>query len=161
MRVPISVPLSVYSWSEMKKYITPYIDDGKGLTFQKSSPADSSFDYGRNLIANNVAYGNGCSRIYTNFAERVDIFFSTVVNNTRTGTGSNTGISVSDLRKCCIVNYIAYSLNRQDRPTIHPKGMTRNKLMGFCQILQNRLSKLHECRYVKRAVYWYCLPVPP
>jgi hypothetical protein len=101
----------VYSWSELKTFITPHIDEGKGLTIQKSSPAESDFDYGHILIANNVAYGNGFSGIHTNIAERVDIFFNTVVNNTRTGKGTNTGISVSDTKKCRVVNNIAYALN--------------------------------------------------
>jgi hypothetical protein len=101
----------VYSWSELKTFITPHIDEGKGLTIQKSSKIDSDFNFGRILIANNVAFGNGFSGIHTNFAERVDIFFNTVVNNIRTGTGTNTGISVSDSEKCRVVNNIAYSVN--------------------------------------------------
>jgi hypothetical protein len=48
--------------------------------------------------------------MYTNFVERVDIFFNTVVNNTRTGIGSNTQISVSGSTKCLNANNIAYSL---------------------------------------------------
>jgi hypothetical protein len=59
----------VYSWSELKTFITPHIDEGKGLAIQKSSKIDSDFNFGHILIANNVAFGNGFSGIHTNFAE--------------------------------------------------------------------------------------------
>lgn len=54
----------VYSWSELKDFIHPYIDEGKGFTIQKSSAANSGWTYGRFRIANNICYGNGFSGIH-------------------------------------------------------------------------------------------------
>ncbi len=100
----------VYSWSSLKTFVTPHIDEGKGITVQKT---DSTFDNGtgRILIANNVVYNNGFSGIHTNYATKVDIYFNTAVENTATGTGTNAGISVSDSKKCNVFNNIAYSIN--------------------------------------------------
>lgn len=100
----------VYSWSELKTFITPHIDEGKGITIQKT---DASFDNGsgRILIANNVVYGNGFSGVHTNYATKVDILHNTAVENTRTGKGVNTGISVSDSSNVNVINNVAYSTN--------------------------------------------------
>eukprot|EP00804_Cyclotella_cryptica_P018920 CCRYP_006459-RB/>CCRYP_006459-RB protein AED:0.02 eAED:0.02 QI:95/1/1/1/0.5/0.4/5/800/596 len=100
----------VYSWSSLKTFITPHIDEGKGITVQKT---DKTFDNGtgRILIANNVVFSNGFSGVHTNYATKVDIYFNTAVENTRSGTGSNTGISVSDSSKCNVINNIVYSTN--------------------------------------------------
>lgn len=100
----------VYSWSSLKTFVTPHIDEGKGITVQKT---DSTFDTGtgRILIANNVVYANGFSGIHTNYATKVDIYFNTAIENTASGTGTNVGISVSDSLKCNVINNIAYSTN--------------------------------------------------
>lgn len=55
----------VYSWSELKTFITPEIDEGKGLTIQKSY-SNNGWTIGRVVISNNVCYGNGFSGIHLN-----------------------------------------------------------------------------------------------
>lgn len=100
----------VYSWSSLKTFITPHIDEGKGITIQKT---DSTFDRGsgRILIANNLVYGNGFSGVHTNYATKVDIYHNTAVENTATGKGVNVGISVSDSSDVNVINNVAYSTN--------------------------------------------------
>jgi hypothetical protein len=100
----------VYSWSSLKTFITPHIDEGKGITVQKT---DSNFDNGsgRILIANNLVYGNGFSGVHTNFATKVDIYHNTAVENTASGKGVNVGISVSDSSDVNVINNVAYSTN--------------------------------------------------
>lgn len=100
----------VYSWSELKSFITPVIDEGKGFTIQKSSVADGNWLNGRILVANNVAWGNGFSGLHVNQADRIDVVNNTVYNNTRSGRGVNTGISVEgdDIR---VLNNVAVSIN--------------------------------------------------
>jgi parallel beta-helix repeat protein len=100
--------LKIYSWSELKSFITPEIDEGKGFTIQKSYSADGgSWNIGRALIVNNVAYGNGFSGIHLNIVDRVDIFSNTVYQNSRTGRGNNVGISLSDAKDVRVINNIA------------------------------------------------------
>eukprot|EP00928_Gymnodinium_smaydae_P091671 TRINITY_DN7539_c0_g1_i8.p1 TRINITY_DN7539_c0_g1~~TRINITY_DN7539_c0_g1_i8.p1 ORF type:complete len:524 (+),score=55.03 TRINITY_DN7539_c0_g1_i8:186-1757(+) len=84
---------TIYSWNGRKKFVHPVIDEGKGLSVQQSNP-EWQWRAGRMLIANNVAHGNGFSGIHLNQADRVDILFNTVVDNHRTGSGFQTGISV-------------------------------------------------------------------
>lgn len=100
----------VYSWSELKTFISPHIDEGKGIIIQKT---DSTFDSGtgRILIANNVAYANGFSGVHTNYATKVDIYHNTVIENSATGRGVNVGISVSDSSKVNVKNNVGYSQN--------------------------------------------------
>lgn len=100
----------VYSWSSLKTFITPHIDEGKGITVQKT---DNTFDNGsgRILIANNVVFSNGFSGIHTNYATKTDIYFNTAIENSFSGQGVNVGISVSDSSQCNVMNNIAYSTN--------------------------------------------------
>ena len=100
----------VYSWSSLKTFISPHIDEGKGITVQKTK---SNFDNGtgRILIANNVVYYNGFSGVHTNFATKTDIYHNTAIENTFSGRGVNCGISVSDSARCNVMNNIAYSAN--------------------------------------------------
>lgn len=96
----------VYSWSKLKTIVTPHIDEGKGITVQKSYP-----ETGRILIANNVVYNNGFSGVHTNFASSVDIYHNTAIDNTRSG-GGNSGITVSDSTGCNVMNNIAYNVGK-------------------------------------------------
>ena len=119
----------VYSWSELETFVATRIDEGKGITVQKT---DSTFDNGsgRILIANNVAYSNGFSGVHTSYSTKVDIYFNTVIENSFSGSilnegdddyyydddwgaggGKIVGISVSDSTKCNVINNIAYSNN--------------------------------------------------
>ena len=100
----------IYSWSESKSFITPDIDEGKGLTIQKSTVADGNWVQGRMLLVNNLAWGNGFSGIHVNQADRIDIVHNTAFNNNRAGRGTNTGISAegSGIR---VLNNIAVSVN--------------------------------------------------
>jgi parallel beta-helix repeat protein len=101
----------VYSWSELKTFITPHIDEGKGITIQKTDEATFDNGTGRILIANNVVYSNGFSGVHTNFATKVDIYHNTAVENSFTGDGVNVGISVSDSSKVNVMNNVALSTN--------------------------------------------------
>jgi len=58
----------VYSWSELKDFISPYLDEGKGFTIQKSTAVNSGWTYGRFRIANNICHGNGFSGIHVRLA---------------------------------------------------------------------------------------------
>jgi autotransporter-associated beta strand protein len=100
----------IYSWSELKSFINPVIDEGKGFTIQKSTVTDANWMIGRMLVSNNMAWGNGFSGFHVNQADRVDLFNNTAYNNNRTGHGVNTGISAegNDIR---IVNNVAVSVN--------------------------------------------------
>ncbi|QUE53154.1 right-handed parallel beta-helix repeat-containing protein [Luteolibacter ambystomatis] len=101
----------IYSWSELKTFINPQIDEGKGLTVQKTTAAISGWNIGRILIANNVCDGNGFSGIHLNGAQRVDIVNNTCFNNQRSGSGPNTGISVQDGADVTVRNNITVAVN--------------------------------------------------
>lgn len=98
----------VYSWSELKTFISPDIDEGKGITIQKSSITQGTH---RTLIANNIAFSNGFSGVHLNVADNVDIVGNTVVNNHRTGRGNNVGVSISDGSRNKIINNLVVSTN--------------------------------------------------
>lgn len=104
----------VYSWSGNKTYITPLIDEGKGISLEhcitRTSP-QPSWHHGRVRIENNICYGNGLSGINTNEAERVDIINNTCYQNTKSGRGENTGISVNEAIDANVFNNISYSIN--------------------------------------------------
>lgn len=104
----------VYSWNASKDFITPLIDEGKGISLEhcitRTSP-EPSWDHGRVLIENNICFGNGLSGINTNEAERVDIINNTCFQNIASGRGVNTGISVNDAIDVNVFNNISYSIN--------------------------------------------------
>jgi hypothetical protein len=100
----------VYSWSEQKNFITPVLDEGKGISMQKNNIA-SGWKAGRIRIENNVTYGNGFSGIHINEGERIDVVNNTAYNNTKTGRGTNTGISVQSGNDIKFINNIAVSVN--------------------------------------------------
>lgn len=85
----------IYSWSENKTFITPHIDEGKGISLQKNNAA-SGWLHGRILVLNNLAWGNGFSGVHNNEGDRTDFFYNTVyLNNRSAQTGNNVGISTS------------------------------------------------------------------
>lgn len=83
----------VASWSELKTIFTATIDEGKGLTIQRSTAA-GNWNNGRIRFENNICYDNGLSGIHVNEGDRVDIVNNTLYMNNRTGSGNNIGISV-------------------------------------------------------------------
>lgn len=103
----------IYSWSENKDFITPHIDEGKGISLQKNNLA-SGWTHGRILVLNNLTWGNGFSGIHNNEGDRTDIIYNTVYLNNRTAaTGNNVGISVSGGDDARIQNNIVVSLPSQ------------------------------------------------
>jgi len=95
----------VYSWVPSKSFITPEVDEGKGISVQFCWRKDG-FKAGRILIANNIAYGNGFSGIHVNKGERVDILFNTVVDNDATEHGRNHGITSAESSDIRIENNV-------------------------------------------------------
>lgn len=87
----------VYSWSELKDFITPHIDEGKGISMQKNTVANG-WANGKIKIENNICYGNGYSGVHVNEGIRIDIINNTCYNNTYSSDSpnSNGGISVQD-----------------------------------------------------------------
>lgn len=103
----------IYSWSENKDFITPHIDEGKGISLQKNNAA-SGWSHGRILVLNNLTWGNGFSGIHNNEGDRTDIFYNTVyLNNRSASTGNNVGISVSGGDDAIINNNIVVALPGQ------------------------------------------------
>jgi parallel beta-helix repeat protein len=104
----------VFSWNALKNFITPEIDEGKGISLEhcitRTSP-EPSWNHGRVLIENNICYGNGFSGINTNEAERVDVINNTCYQNIASGRGGNTGISINDTYDANVINNISYSIN--------------------------------------------------
>lgn len=98
----------VYSWSENKTFITPHIDEGKGISLQKNT-YNNGWTHGWFYIANNVCYNNGFSGIHLNEGVRARIVNNTCVNNSFTGNGNNLGISSQTADSIEIFNNIIVS----------------------------------------------------
>ena len=104
----------LYSWNGSKTFITPIIDEGKGISLEhcitRPSP-DPSWHHGRVRIDNNICYRNGFSGINTNEAERVDVINNTCYQNISSGRGTNTGISINETNDAQVINNIIVSNN--------------------------------------------------
>jgi parallel beta-helix repeat protein len=102
----------VYSWSEQKTFITPHIDEGKGITVQRCSNAYLWFN-GKMRIENNISYNNGFSGVHINSGDRVEIVNNTCYDNNYTsrvsGGGDQHGISVQDGHNVIVANNVAQS----------------------------------------------------
>lgn len=104
----------IYSWNPGKTFITPRIDEGKGISLQRNTEA-YGWMHGRILIANNVAYWNGFSGVHSNVGTRIEMINNTCYMNSYTNTvtyetdkrGNNIGISTSDGSDIKIINNIA------------------------------------------------------
>ncbi|MEN9609276.1 MAG: hypothetical protein RLZZ628_90 [Bacteroidota bacterium] len=85
----------VYSWSPLKTFITPHIDEGKGISMQKNTVANG-WVRGKIKIENNITHHNGFSGVHINEGIRMDIINNTAYNNNVSydGSGNNFGISV-------------------------------------------------------------------
>ncbi|MFZ1528278.1 MAG: right-handed parallel beta-helix repeat-containing protein [Ferruginibacter sp.] len=95
----------VASWSELKTIFNPVIDEGKGMTIQRTFSANGWL-HGRILIENNIAFNNGLSGIHINEGDRIDIINNTLYNNSRYGDGNNLGISAASVNDVKIYNNI-------------------------------------------------------
>lgn len=98
----------VYSWSENKTFITPIIDEGKGISMQKNTK-ENGWKNGKIKIENNLAHHNGFSGIHVNSGIRIDIINNTAFNNSLTfkGQGGNIGISVQEGEDVGVYNNIS------------------------------------------------------
>jgi parallel beta-helix repeat protein len=96
------------SWAEGKTIFTAEIDEGKGLTIQRSfAGGTGEWDNGRILFINNIAYTNGLAGIHVNDGDRIDIINNTVYRNDRYGSGNNLGISIAGANDVKIYNNIS------------------------------------------------------
>jgi hypothetical protein len=96
----------IYSWSKNKPFITPVIDEGKGISMQRNTPEDG-WTHGRVLIANNITYRNGFSGVHSNNGARMDFIHNTAYHNSFSGRGNNIGISLQRSRDIRIMNNIS------------------------------------------------------
>ena len=91
----------IYSWAPDKTFITPKIDEGKGISLQRNdiddngTPSNTSDDtgwlHGRILVENNLCYWNGYSGIHSNNGLRIDFINNTCYLNSYTNTITNAG----------------------------------------------------------------------
>lgn len=96
----------IYSWSKNKSFITPVIDEGKGISLQRNRPEDG-WTHGRILVANNITYLNGLSGVHSNNGARIDFMHNTAYYNSYTGRGNNIGISLQRTEDARIINNIS------------------------------------------------------
>lgn len=102
----------LYSWVHTKTFITPEIDEGKGITVQRCTPAEGWFA-GKIRIQNNISFNNGFSGVHINDGNRIEIIHNTVYNNHQTtkvhGNGSQHGISIQGGDTVICANNIVFS----------------------------------------------------
>ena len=105
----------IYSWSPLKTFITPRIDEGKGISMQRNS--EEAWTHGRFLIANNLCYWNGFSGVHTNTGKRMDFINNTCYYNSYTNTityaggnqtGNNIGISAQESEDIRMINNVVF-----------------------------------------------------
>jgi len=105
----------IYSWAPGKSFITPRIDEGKGISLQRNN--SSGWTHGRILVANNICYWNGYSGVHTNAGKRIDFINNTCYMNSYTSTityaneeqgGHNIGISSQSSDDIKIINNIIF-----------------------------------------------------
>jgi hypothetical protein len=101
----------IYSWSKNKSFITPVIDEGKGISLQRNTP-DDGWTHGRMLVANNITYLNGLSGVHSNNGARIDFIHNTAYYNSFTGRGNNIGISLQRTIDARIINNIVSGRTR-------------------------------------------------
>jgi parallel beta-helix repeat protein len=99
----------VYSWSEQKTFITPQIDEGKGITVQRCTNAYLWLN-GKIRLENNISYNNGFSGIHINSGDRIEIINNTCYGNNQTtlvtNLGDQHGISLQDAHTALVANNI-------------------------------------------------------
>jgi parallel beta-helix repeat protein len=101
----------MFSWVHTKTWITPHIDEGKGITAQRCNPS-RGWTVGRILMANNIAYENGLSGVHVNDCERIDLVNNTAYHNFSSKlmfpdlAGNNHGLSINDSHDITAYNNI-------------------------------------------------------
>lgn len=107
----------IYSWAPTKTFITPRIDEGKGISLQRNdlTSTQTTWSHGRFLVANNLTYRNGYSGVHANNGLRMDFINNTAYLNQYTNDvtyaageqgGNNVGISVANGEDFRIYNNI-------------------------------------------------------
>ena len=112
-----------YSWAPTKTEITPFIDEGKGISLQRNQTTynqngtiDVNWESGRILVENNLCYFNGFSGIHSNDGNRIDFVNNTCYFNSYTksitegvtsSNGGNIGISAQGGSDIKIINNIS------------------------------------------------------
>ncbi len=106
----------IFSWSPKKTFITPRIDEGKGISLQRNNTNDWINGQGRILAANNVCYWNGFSGVHSNDGYRIDFINNTCFMNSFTNSvtyanttqqGQNIGISTQSGHDIRMINNIS------------------------------------------------------
>jgi hypothetical protein len=104
----------IYSWVGTKPFVTPRIDEGKGIALHRNT----GFPHGgRMLVASNIGFRNGYSAILLHDTDNADVFSNTAYLSSHTKSvtymnstdqpGLNIGISAHNTIGCRIVNNIA------------------------------------------------------
>ena len=92
----------IFSWVETKPFITPRIDEGKGISLQRNNSNAWKKGNMRILVRNNLTYWNGFSGVHSNDGWHIDFINNTAYMNSYTNTityandtqqGKNIGIS--------------------------------------------------------------------
>ncbi|KQC33343.1 hypothetical protein AAU57_08460 [Nonlabens sp. YIK11] len=127
----------IYSWAPSKNIITPFIDEGKGISLQRNDVDDNGTPnnpnddtgwlHGRILIANNLCYYNGYSGVHSNDGTRIDMINNTCYFNSYTksiylnepsNNGGNIGISIQGGSDFKIINNISVIDSDQNKSAI-------------------------------------------
>ena len=112
----------IYSWAPSKTFITPRIDEGKGISLQRNDIANG-WSHGRFLVSDNLTYWNGFSGLHSNTGVRIDFINNTAYMNSYTNTvtyaneeqsGNNIGISTQGGNDNKIINNIIFIDNAWD-----------------------------------------------
>mmetsp|Transcript_5902 Transcript_5902/g.15052 ORF Transcript_5902/g.15052 Transcript_5902/m.15052 type:complete len:819 (-) Transcript_5902:99-2555(-) len=106
----------IFSWAPSKTFITPHIDEGKGISCERCNTFENG---GRALFANNLVYWNGFSGLNSNDGHNLDFIGNTAYFNSYTasvwlpektgamGTASRGGITFNEGTSLRMFNNIA------------------------------------------------------
>ncbi len=106
----------IFSWVGTKDYITPRIDEGKGISMQYNNLTAWQNGNKRILIQNNMCYWNGFSGVHSNEGYHIDFINNTCYMNSYTNTityagqtqqGRNIGLSAAYGNDIKIINNIS------------------------------------------------------
>ena len=106
----------IFSWVGTKDFITPRIDEGKGISLQRNDIEEWQNCGERILVENNVCYWNGFSGVHSNDGYHIDFINNTCYMNSYTNTvtyanedqqGNNIGISTQRGNDIRIINNIS------------------------------------------------------
>ena len=106
----------IFSWVGTKSFITPRIDEGKGISLQRNNLNSWKSGNRRIKVVNNVCYWNGFSGVHSNTGYHLDFINNTCYMNSYTNTvtyasqtqkGANIGISAQGGSDIKIINNIS------------------------------------------------------